>query len=251
LTHRIYINPSAKELERLKIVNHFKYLNFDLNNGLQGIVRLATELCNTPIALITLLDETNQYIKVKKGTDICMTDREGSFCTHTITQNDLLVVENLKKDSRFSNKALVTEGFKFRFYAGAPLKTNDGHNLGTLCVLDTKPKTLSKEKREMLTILSEQAMHLMELQYTAELLQQKINDIERQNRALTTIAHIQSHEFRSPVASILGLMNIIKDEGYSNSAEYFIMMEEAVKSLDEKIHMVVASTSLAKAAYIA
>ena len=236
---------------RLQAVNNFKQLDFDLNTGLQGIVKIAAEICDTPIALITLLDETNQYIKVRKGVDVCKMPRNISFCTYAIKQYQVMVVEDMTADSRFVQHPLVIDGPMVRFYAGAPLTNKEGLNLGTLCVLDTQPKVLTDEKQQMLLILAEQALHLMELQLSMELLKKQMADIEKQNKALSRIAYIQSHEFRSPVASILGLMNIIKEEGFSNVEEYFLMMEDAVKNLDEKIHLVVASTVMARGAYVA
>jgi len=242
---------SAREAGRVEAVNNLKHMDFDLNIGLQGIVKLAAEICDTPIALITLLDQTNQYAKVRHGADLCMIDRESSFCTYTIEQYDVMVVEDMMADQRFSSNPFVTDGPMIRFYAGAPLTTMDELNLGALCVLDVNPKVLTEGKKHLLKILADQALYLMQLQHSMELLQKQVADIEKQNKALSKIAFIQSHEFRSPVATILGLMNLIKDEGYSNSEDYFLMMEDAVKFLDKKIHMVVASTSIAKRAHVA
>lgn len=241
----------VRETERVQVVNNFKHIDFDLNTGLQGIVQLAAEICDTPIAILTLLDDDNLYLKIRKGVDLCMIDREVSFCTHTIMQQDVMVVEDLTHDERFVNNPFVTSGPLIRFYAGAPLTTKENHNLGALCVLDVFPKALGEDKREMLQALAEQALYLMELQRSMDLLKKQVADIERQNNALSNIAFIQSHEFRSPVASILGLMNIIKEEGYANSAEFFLMMETAVQRLDEKIHLVVASTAMANGAFVA
>jgi len=161
------------------------------------------------------------------------------------------VVEDMTVDRRFLSNPFVTDGPKIRFYAGTPLTTKDDLNLGALCVLDVHPKVLAEDKQQMLKILASQAMHLMELQRTMELLRKQVADIERQNNALSKIAFIQSHEFRSPVATILGLMYIIKEEGYAKSEEYFLMMEDVIKSLDQKIHRVVAATEMANRAYIA
>jgi hypothetical protein len=242
---------AGMEDSRVAGVHQFKYSNFDIDKGLRGIVKLASEICDTPIALISFLDATDNYIKVKKGFDFCKIQQELSYCTHTIRKYEVIVVEDMMADSRFQDIPMVRDGRKIRFFAGAPLTTKDGLSLGTLYVLDTQPKILPKEKQHMLVILAEQALHLVELQRSMELLKQQQYNIEQQNKALSQIAFMQSHEFRPPVAAILGLMNIIKDQGYSDSEEYFLMMEEAVKCLDEKIHMVVDSTVIANGAFVA
>jgi GAF domain-containing protein len=242
---------TTNEIDRVKLVNSLKHMHFDLNTGLQGIVKLAAEICDTPFAQVTLLDETNQYSMARKGIDQCITNRELSFCTHTIKQYDVMVVEDTVVDKRFLSNPFVTDGPKIRFYAGAPLTTKEDLNLGALCVLDICPKAFGEDKKQMLKILAEQALYLMELQRSVELLKKQFADIEKQNNALSKIAFMQSHEFRLPVANILGLMNLIKDEGYAKSEQYFLLMEDVVRSLDEKIHIVVASTAIARDAHIA
>lgn len=243
---RIVVSESG----RLKAVNKYNNLDFDLNKGLQGIVKLAAEMFSTPIAMITLVGKTDLYMKVRKGVDVCTMPRGLSFCSKALEQEDILVVENTLLDARFNNNPIVTDGPQIRFYAGAQLTTSCGETLGTLCVLDTNPHKFSKAKQHLLEELASQAMYLMELQLSMETTQKQMACIEKQNQALARIAFVQSHEFRSPVASILGLMNIIKDD-YSNANEYLELMEEAVKNLDEKIHLVVASTNLAQEAIMA
>jgi len=233
-------NPAISNFSGRQVaVNRFKNLEFDLNQGLQGIVKLAAEIFETPIALITLVDTNDLYMKVKKGVEAYSIPCNLSFCSHAVELQQVMVVEDASADKRFSENPIVTHDPKIRFYAGAPLTTSDGFKIGTLCVLDLKPRKLSAKKRQMLEILAGQAIHLMELQLSMELIQKQITDINKQNEALSRISYIQNHEFRLPVSSILGLMDLIKYEGIHNSGEYFALMEDAVKMLDEKIHLVV------------
>ena len=239
------------EIARLNAVSRFQAFDFDLNMNLDGILKLAADIYETPVAFITLIDEHDQWFKIKRGFEVFRMPRATSFCTHTIMQHDALIVPDALQDERFTDNPLVRNVPNIRFYAGAPLATYDGNNIGTLCVMDVQTKEISENKKVLLGILAKQAIHLMELELTHKLLDEKMQQVEKQNKVLMDIAFIQSHEFRGPVASILGLMNIIKEEQYKSPKEHLMMMEEAVNMLDEKIHIVVKSTEVAKSAYIA
>ncbi len=240
------MNPN--EIERLHSVRKFDQYNFNLNKGLEDILTLTAEICETPVAFITLIDADTQWFKVAKGLEVFQMPREASFCQYTIMGADVTVVPDPTKDERFANIPLVVNQPHIRFYAGAPLAT-DGQNIGTLCVFDDHAKQLSAGKQQMLGILAKQAIHLMELELCLQQLNVKAAQIERQNKALVEIAFTQSHEFRGPLSTVLGFMNIIRDNEYEDAKDYLLLMEEAVKKLDEKIHYVVRSTQMAKDIY--
>lgn len=238
------------EQERLEAVGRFRHFEFDLDNNIQGLLKLATDIYETPVAFITLIDEHDQWFKANRGFDVMRMPRDTSFCTHAIMDTDVLVVTDAISDSRFAGNPLVAQPPHIRFYAGAPMASNDGHNVGTLCVMDVHTKDIPDSKRQLLRILAQQAIHLMELKLTYKLLNEKIVQVETQNKALMDIAFIQSHEFRGPLASVMGVMNLIKDEGAGPDNQYVMMLEEAVNKLDERIHVVVKSTEIARAAYV-
>ncbi len=238
----------TNEIERLKSVKKFDNYNFDLNKGLQEILTLTAEICETPVAFITLIDADTQWFKVARGLEVFQMPREASFCQYTIINDEVLVVPDPTQDERFANIPLVANQPHIRFYAGAPLST-DGQNIGTLCVFDDHAKQLPENKKQMLSILAKQAIHLMELELCLNLLQEKAAQIEKQNNALVEIAFTQSHEFRGPLSTVLGFINIIRDNDYEDAKEFLVLMEEAVKKLDEKIHYVVRSTQMAKEIY--
>ena len=185
-----------------------------------------------------------------RGFDVLSMPREGSFCTQTIKQKNTLVVTDTRIDTRFETSPFVIHSPNIRFYAGAPLSTHDGQNIGTLCVMDVTPKQVDENKKEHLEILSKQVMHLMELELTYKMLNERMGQIESQNKALMTIAHVQSHQFRGPLCTIVGLMDIIKEDGYKEPKEYLVMMESAIGKLDEQIHSVVKATELAESSYV-
>ncbi|MDP9047868.1 MAG: GAF domain-containing protein [Bacteroidota bacterium] len=359
--------------QRLRVVKQFEQLNFEYNKELKYTVSFAAKMCNAPIAMITLLDEDTQWVKVKKGITLEQAPREISFCKHAIKHNSLFIVNDTLKDSRFCDHPNVTSGPKTRFYAAAPLTTREGHRVGTLCVMDNKPHELTDQQKLILKILAKHAIGVMELKLTVDQLDKTFTDLQQvrenkskidirlrsmfesltdsyfllgkhgeiidfnrtafdfvkdkytekltygckmadflppdfcadfnvnyknalkgekvqlerragygpkgtvwwdcvfepvrndrdeiigvsyvarniterklseekimvQNKLLSRIAQIQSHDYRGPVASILGLMNLIELDDYVAPKEYLLMMQTAVKNLDEKIHDVV------------
>lgn len=133
-----------RELERLQAVNRFIKLEISKEKELQEIVELAASICGTPTALITLIGEDMQYIRFKTGFKYNTTRRKDAFCNHVIEQDELFMVLDTDLDNRFINNPLVTGGPHIRFYAASPLTTQDGHHLGSLCVIGQAPGELSE-----------------------------------------------------------------------------------------------------------
>lgn len=127
------------------------------------LVRLAASICNTPMGTITLLDEHRQWFKARHGMIHTELPRETSFCTHTIRESEMLVVDDATQDQRFCSNPLVTAQDGLRFYAGVPVSGRDGHRIGTLCVLDTEPRSLTAEQRHTLGVLARQVSAQVEL----------------------------------------------------------------------------------------
>ena len=121
------------------------------------LTRLAKRLFNVPIALVTLVDKDRQWFKSCVGLDVSETSRDVSFCGHAILQNELMLVPDALEDLRFHDNPLVTGAPNIRFYAGYPLTVPDGNKMGTLCLIDTKPRNLDDEERALLRDLAEMA----------------------------------------------------------------------------------------------
>jgi hypothetical protein len=151
------------EAERLEALRRYRILDTDPEQAFDDLTFLASHVCGTPIALITLVDADRQWFKSKVGLSLQETARNISFCTHTIMQTDVLMVPDAQQDERFTGSALVCADPHVRFYAGIPLITPEGHALGAMCVMDRVPRQLSPDQVSALAALSRLVLHQLEL----------------------------------------------------------------------------------------
>jgi GAF domain-containing protein len=151
------------EVQRLAALRDYHILDTAAEQAYDDITALAAYVCDVPIAMISLVDESRQWFKSKLGLNQQETPRDVAFCAHAILQSEPLIVRDALKDARFANSALVTRAPYIRFYAGFPLASPEGFNLGTLCAIDRKPRQLSAEQKTAMQALSRQVMALLEL----------------------------------------------------------------------------------------
>ncbi|MVN91767.1 GAF domain-containing protein [Mucilaginibacter aquatilis] len=360
-----------RELERIKAVNRFLKLEISKDAELQEIVELAARVCGTNAALITFLDADIQNVMFKTGIQLDNTKRVDAFCDHVVRSESFFEVENALTDERFNRNPLVTGKPDIRYYAGAPLTTQDGMSLGSLCVIDTAMNKLSELQKQMLVALAKQVIQLLEFDMSLQILRSQyisakqseielraffestidhhlllglnfqvlafnraweshvlaaygknltrgasmtdyvhpanlsrfyqdylhalkgtaiydernlgnegeeawrivkfepafdmdgkvigvaINTtdvnrrvkqeilVQEQHKSLEHIAFLQAHELRRPVATILGLMDLIKENEYKNSQSEFEYLEKTVEELDSKIKLVIEQVSVA------
>ncbi|OCX98195.1 MAG: histidine kinase [Pseudomonas sp. K35] len=151
-----------RELSRLAALLRYEILDTPEDSAFDDFTALAAQICDTPIALISLVDDRRQWFKSRVGLDVSETPQEISFCTYTITGDEIFEVPDTLQDPRFCSNPLVLGDPHIRFYAGTPLTSPDGYNLGTLCVIDRQPRRLSPEQRETLERLGRQVIRLFE-----------------------------------------------------------------------------------------
>ncbi|MEM9004103.1 MAG: EAL domain-containing protein [Cyanobacteria bacterium P01_F01_bin.86] len=167
------------EVTRIEKLYACNILDTDPESGYDEIAFLASHICHTPVALVSLVDTNRQWFKAKVGLAICETSRDIAFCAHTILKTDVLIIPDATKDGRFSDNPLVKEDPKIRFYAGAPLITSEGYVLGTLCVIDYVPRQLAKTQITALQALSRQVVVQLELQLSLQALKKEIQEREQ------------------------------------------------------------------------
>jgi diguanylate cyclase (GGDEF)-like protein/PAS domain S-box-containing protein len=171
----------ANEEVRLQALAEFHLMDTPSEEDFDRLAGLASRLFNVPIVLVSLLARDRQFFKAHVGFDVCETNREVSFCAHAIVQNDILVIRDAVKDPRFSSNPLVLGPPFIRFYAGKPLATQTGEKIGTVCLIDTKPrKTFTVEDRKNLTDLAALVMDRMEtrrLDYIRSISQARFENI--------------------------------------------------------------------------
>ncbi len=153
----------ANEVKRIEALNSYCLLDTPSEESFDSVVQLAAHICQVPVALVSLIDSERQWFKAKTGIDVPQTPRDISFCGHAIHGREVFVVENAKKDPRFSDNPLVKGPPNIVFYAGAPLIVKSGHAVGTLCVIDYQERRLTGEQLKSLEMLSKQVVHLFEL----------------------------------------------------------------------------------------
>jgi PAS domain S-box-containing protein len=180
-------NMHHRELDRLLAVDRLLNLKISKETELMEIVESAAKICNTPIALITLLDADTQYFKLSVGADPLQTSRKDAFCNYVINQEEVLVVPDTTRDSRFKNEPLKNGETEMRFYAGAPLITQDGLKLGSLCVIGHVPHDLTEQQVMMLSILSKQVVHLLEFDYSQQILKEQFLEARKNEIALSSL----------------------------------------------------------------
>lgn len=192
--------PTPKnESKRLSVLWQYDILDTVPEEVFDDLAELASHICEAPIALITLVDEKRQWFKARVGTSVRETTRDISFCAHAILHDDLFIVSDASKDPRFKKNPLVTGQPKIRFYAGAPLKSADGYALGTLCVVDSKPRILRDEQKKSLRILARHVETQLELRRHAKELAEARQHGDRQNAELCR-AKVEIAKLRTELA---------------------------------------------------
>lgn len=185
------------ENARLQALYRYRILDSDPEKAFDDLTILASHICQTPVALITIIDSGRQWFKSKVGLNVSETPRAVSFCAVAIQQPDLFVIPDASKDPRFSSNPFVVSDPKIRFYAGAPFTSSDGHPLGTLCVVDVVPRQLTSNQENALLALSRQVRAQLELRKNLMDLRVALDERDRaedeRDRAIFNLQHALAH----------------------------------------------------------
>jgi GAF domain-containing protein len=224
----------VNEERRLATLRGYEILDTEPEAAFDDLTLLASYVCQTPVALISLIDADRQWFKSKVGVSVTETSRDIAFCASAILQPDVFIVPDASRDERFAENPLVLSEPKIRFYAGATLIT-DGQALGTLCVVDRVPRELSPEQLEALRALSRQVMAQLELRRNLTRLEQSLAARDRAEaekehtlRELkAALANIRTLEGLLPIC--LSCKKIQDQKGTWQPFEYYVRAHSEAK----------------------
>ena len=242
------IDPTLPPDEEMRVVELASYnlQNTDTEEDFNDLSSLVAQFFTCPIALITVIDSNRQWFKGKTGTTETGNSRELSFCGHTLLQDEVMVVEDATNDERFFDNPFVTGDFNIRFYAGAPIVSEDGFKLGTVCIYDTKKRKLSGAKRNALLLFSKQVSKLLTLRKKNILLHQQAAEIisfkseifarymQSQETDKKEIAYNLHEDFAQGIAASLLILKLAKgkDQDHDN------LINKAIGQLKDVINKI-------------
>jgi signal transduction histidine kinase len=207
------------EKERLAAVRDYHILDTGAETSFDEITQLAAEICQTPISMITLIDSDRQWFKSGFNLPVREIPRNLAFCSHAINHPfDPFVIPDMRADKRYADHPFVTGDPHVVFYTGIPLTNPEGFALGTLCVLDRKPKTLTESQMHSLQILARQVMQLLELRKSNARLESLTENLEARHEDLQQFAYVVSHDIKSPLASIVLAAEMLR-EGFGEKID--------------------------------
>jgi len=219
-----------KETERLSALAEYEVLDSEDEVAFDELTKIASAICGTEICLISLIDRDRQWFKSRVGLDVTESPRNTAFCSHAILQDGVFEVHNALKDERFHDSPLVIDpnGPGMRFYAGAPLVTENGLPLGTLCVLDRKPLALNDLQKQTLKVLANQVIGQLELRIQHRRLQR----VSHQREQLLAVI---AHDLRDPFNNVLGFSRRLKEKARSDTPERIASIADSILNSGHRI----------------
>lgn len=217
--------PAAIEQRRLDALYRYDILDSPPETIFDDITRIAAQVCGMPMAMISLVETRRQWFKSEYGVGARQTPIEVSICAHAVLQDELLVVNDTTLDARFAGSPLVLGKPHLRFYAGALLKTPDGLSIGTVCVLDNVPNTISAIQRDTLHALARQVMAQLELRRMLAL-------SERTSQYRAGLLASAGHEFRTPMTTAMLAFDLARTARPERMEQVVHMGQQALRNVD-------------------
>ena len=197
------------ELARLAALKRYNILDTLPEHAFDDATKLVSYICGVPIAHISFIDESRQWFKSEIGIGVPEVPREISFCRYTILESDMVEIPDTHLNERFKDDPNVTGGFKVRFYAGVPLTTPDGYNIGTICAIDHVSKELNENQRNAISIVAKHVINQLELRTKNIELDAQKKIAERAVLAKDSFLANMSHEIRTPLNAIIGFTDLL------------------------------------------
>lgn len=228
----------TNEAERLIALEEYKILDTLPELEFDDITKIASQICQTPISLVSLIDDKRQWFKSHHGVDASETPKDVAFCAHAINEKDqVFIVPDSRIDERFSDNPLVTGFPHVIFYTGVPLVSPDGYALGTLCVIDHEPKVLSTDQLESLKALANQVIRLFELRKKNLELKKLHLILTNRNSDLEKFAYVVSHDLKSPLATIISFTQLLSIDHKSQLNEEGAEIVDYIKDSADQLRL--------------
>lgn len=212
---------------RLRALDDYRVLDTPPEEALDGLAGLAAKFLRAPIALVSFVAEERQWFKARYGLEYTETPREWAFCDHAIRAGETLVVPDATADARFVDNPLVAGPDHIRFYCGTPLRTPDGHGLGTLCVLDTEPRAPTADEVVVLEMLARQVEIELEIRRRLLMLEDSLGAARDRQRSKELLASMIVHDMRGPLTSIMMLAMGIAPADAPSKVDLELLLVEA------------------------
>ena len=220
---------------RLATLADYHVLDSEAEASFDNLTDLAAKVFDAPISLVSLIARDRQWFKSHHGLDISETPRELAFCEYAIRGDDTLLVPDARLDSRFASNPLVLGEPHIRFYCGVPLRSPEGHGLGTLCIIDRQPRQLSSQQISLLQSLARQAELELEIRRRLELLKEKLGTTLSQVKSRELFASMIVHDMRGPLSSIMMASSLIRPADAESTRNLQLLLDQT----DRLRHMLV------------